>query len=108
MGESFRCLGRYFDVNMSLEPQYMFELSSLVQDLMCDIRELKHATFLSHGRTPEVYCFPIYFTCLHTTTFTFLSLFALVEMITLKICPPSDKIHSVKNSSHLFLKRVME
>ena len=24
-----------------------------------NIRELKHATFLSHGRTPEVYCFPI-------------------------------------------------
>ena len=23
------------------------------------IRELKHATFLSHGRTPEVCCFPI-------------------------------------------------
>ena len=24
-----------------------------------DSRELKHATFLSHGRTPEVYWFPI-------------------------------------------------
>ena len=26
---------------------------------VCVFRELKHATFLSHGRTPEVYCFPI-------------------------------------------------
>ena len=36
-------------------------------------RELKHATFLSHGREPEVYCFPIQFTCLHTTTFILVS-----------------------------------
>ena len=48
-------------------------------------RELKHATFLSHGRAPEVYCFPIQFICLHTTTFIFLSLFSLVETIRLKI-----------------------
>ena len=27
------------------------------QDWSSDIRELKYATFLSHGRTPEVYCF---------------------------------------------------
>ena len=39
---------------------------------------------LSHGRTPEVYFFS-FFTCLHTTTFIFLSLFALVETTTLKI-----------------------
>ena len=29
------------------------------EQLVIYIRELKHATFLSHGRTPEVYCFPI-------------------------------------------------
>ena len=29
-----------------------------VSGLLCN-RELKHATFLSHGRTPEVYCYPI-------------------------------------------------
>jgi len=47
-------------------------------------RELRHATFLSHGRTPEVYCFSIslVFTLPHVY---FLSLFALVETITLKI-----------------------
>ena len=38
MGESFRYLGRYFDFNMS-NNQHMSELSSLVQDLMCDIDE---------------------------------------------------------------------
>ena len=38
MGESFRYLGRYFDFNMS-NNQHMPELSSLVQDLMCDIDE---------------------------------------------------------------------
>ena len=36
--ESFRYLGRYFDFNMS-NNQHMSELSSLVQDLMCDIDE---------------------------------------------------------------------
>jgi len=40
-------------------------------------RELKHAMFLSVQFS--------YFTCLHTTTFTFLSLFALVQMMSLKI-----------------------
>ena len=29
------------------------------EDGRCDIRELKHATFLNHGRQPEVCCFPI-------------------------------------------------
>ena len=38
MGESFRYLGRYFDFNVS-NNQHMSELSSLVQDLMCDIDE---------------------------------------------------------------------
>ena len=38
MGESFRYLERYFDFNMS-NNQHMSELSSLVQDLMCDIDE---------------------------------------------------------------------
>ena len=38
MGESSRYLGRYFDFNMS-NKQHMSELSSLVQDLMCDIDE---------------------------------------------------------------------
>ena len=38
VGESFRYLGRYFDFNMS-NNQHMSELSSLVQDLMCDIDE---------------------------------------------------------------------
>ena len=38
MGESFRYLGRYFDFDMS-NNQHMSELSSLVQDLMCDIDE---------------------------------------------------------------------
>ena len=38
MGKSFRYLGRYFDLNMS-NNQRMSELSSLVQDLMCDIDE---------------------------------------------------------------------
>ena len=38
LGESFRYLGRYFDFNMSND-QHMSELSSLVQDLMCDIDE---------------------------------------------------------------------
>ena len=36
MGESFRYLGRFIDFNMS-NNQQMFELSSLVQDLMSDI-----------------------------------------------------------------------
>jgi len=46
------------------------------------IGELEHATFLSHGRTREVYCFPILlvFTLPHI-----LSLFALVETICLKM-----------------------
>ena len=38
MGEPFRYLGRYFDFNTS-NNQHMSELSSLVQDLMCDIDE---------------------------------------------------------------------
>ena len=38
MGESFRYLGGYFDFNMS-NNQQMSELSSLVQDLTCDIDE---------------------------------------------------------------------
>ena len=43
MGESFRYLGRSFDFNMS-NNQHMFELSSLVQDLMnaIDIKPLHH------------------------------------------------------------------
>ena len=44
-----------------------------------DIRELKHATFLSHRRTPEVYCFPI------LPVLTLPHLYALVEAISLKI-----------------------
>ena len=30
-----------------------------VEVVVAPIRELKHATFLSHGRQPEVCCFPI-------------------------------------------------
>ena len=45
---------------------------------------VKHATFLSHGRTPEMCCFSIslVFTLPHVY---FLSLLALAETITLKI-----------------------
>ena len=42
-------------------------------------RELKHRTFLSHGRQPEK-CFS-YLTCLHTTTFMLLSSLLLVRTI---------------------------
>ena len=39
--------------------------------------------FLSHGRQPEVRCFPI-----HTTTILLLSIFSLAETISLRIqCP---------------------
>ena len=33
--------------------------SFVTRPLNTNVRELKHATFLSHGRTPEAYCFPI-------------------------------------------------
>ena len=38
---------------------YMCKSDITVLALICNIRELKRATFLSHGRQPEVCCFLI-------------------------------------------------
>ena len=43
----------------SLKSAGDLSLIATLATLANDIRELKHATFLRHGRTPEVYCFPI-------------------------------------------------
>ena len=49
-----------------------------------DKKELKQETFSSHGRPSERKLFS-YLTCPHTTTYVLLSIFSLVETISLKI-----------------------
>ena len=54
-----------------------------VNNLIID--SLSKGRFFSHGRQPKLTSFP---TCLHTITLTFIfiSIFSLVETISLKIC----------------------
>ena len=58
--------------------------------------ELKRATFLSHRRQLGVTFFS-YLTCLLTTVFLLLSIFSLIEAISLKIerdhCPGMENVH---------------
>ena len=54
-------------------------------------KELKHATFFSHERQPELRCFltgsRLYscLDCFHNTTFVLLGIFSVAETISLKI-----------------------
>ena len=54
------------------------------ESYVVDKRELEQETCSSHGRPPERKLFS-YLTCPHTTTFVLLSIFSLVETISLKI-----------------------
>ena len=97
----------------SLKSAGDLSLMATLATLANDIRELKHATFLSHRSVLFSY-----FTCLQTTTFIFLSLFAVVQMITLKIwerpmswpAKPSQKLRTVAcfSSLDLFSRTIHE
>ena len=75
----------YFSLfNQSYHCFRAWSLQLLSSLLKLPNRELEHATFLNHGRQPEVRLF-FHWTSLHTATFILLSIFSLVEAISVKI-----------------------
>ena len=49
----------YYRCDMEKKKKQLAIFQRFLPSVLVNNRELKHATFLSRGRTPEVYCFPI-------------------------------------------------
>ena len=87
MGLSATLLSSYFEGKMLCRLQKLHDLMKTMYDENCcfhpTLGSLSMQRFRATADTGSVHF--SHFTCLHTSTFIFLSLFALVETITLKI-----------------------